>query len=229
MGSEAWDKVFNTKREVLDQLWSAVRKTLKPPYRAIAGNFIAEGDYVTIEAIGRNSTPEGLIYQNKYCWVCHIVGGKIRELKEYMDTALVTRTFAEAPVKIIGERFLFDFDLNKAIIYFVTEDTLQFTITQKAGLPHHQSETVEIEMMAIRPNLYKVIWTEASGNTVMQIQDFQNMTVSSTWVLPGGQLNSAWSYFKASLIKSSKLPMMHSTSHRTSLNFTFAQAKKIKF
>jgi len=97
MGSGQWAKTFNGKEEVLGDLWSAVRQTLKPPYKTIAGNFIADGDYVAVEAIGQNATPDGKVYNNKYCWICRIVDGKIYELKEYMDTDLVTRTFTENP------------------------------------------------------------------------------------------------------------------------------------
>ncbi len=95
MGSEQWSRTFDGKSEVLGELWSAVQKTLQPPYTVIANNFIADGDYVTVEAVGQNSTPDGKVYHNKYCWVCRIVDGKVHELKEYMDTDLVTRTFAE--------------------------------------------------------------------------------------------------------------------------------------
>jgi uncharacterized protein len=95
MGSGQWSRTFDGKNEVLGELWSAVQKTLKPPYTVVAHNFIADGDYVTVEAVGQNSTPDGKTYHNKYCWVCQIMDGKIRELKEYMDTDLVTRTFAK--------------------------------------------------------------------------------------------------------------------------------------
>lgn len=30
---------------------------------------------------------------NKFGWVCRFAGGKLRELREYMDTDLVTETF----------------------------------------------------------------------------------------------------------------------------------------
>jgi uncharacterized protein len=93
MGSGQWSKTFDGKKEILGTLWGAVRETLKPPYKVHAKSFIADGDYVVIEAVGENTTPEGKKYQNKYCWVCKIIDGKIYELKEYMDTQLVTETF----------------------------------------------------------------------------------------------------------------------------------------
>ena len=95
MGSGQWSRTFSGKSEIVDGLWAAVRTTLKPPYTAVANRFIADGDLVVIEAVGRNRTPDGKIYNNKYCWVLRFEEGKIRELNEYMDTDLVTRTFSE--------------------------------------------------------------------------------------------------------------------------------------
>jgi uncharacterized protein len=94
MGSGPWSKTFKGKTAVIGELWSAVKKTLVPPYKATAMNFIAEGDYVVMEANGENVTPDGKKYNNKYCWVCRITGGQLHELREYMDTQLVTETFA---------------------------------------------------------------------------------------------------------------------------------------
>lgn len=93
MGSGPWSKTFNGKSEVVNGLWAAVRTTLKPPYKAVARRIIADGDMVVVEAAGQNETPDGKIYNNRYCWVLRIEAGKIRELSEYMDTDLVTRTF----------------------------------------------------------------------------------------------------------------------------------------
>jgi ketosteroid isomerase-like protein len=187
MGSSQWSKTFHGKTEVLGNLWSAVRQTLKPPYKIIANNIMADGDYVTVEATGQNSTPNGGVYHNKYCWVCRIVGGKIYELKEYMDTDLVTKTFTEVPVKTIGEKFLFDFGMNKAIIHFLSTDAMQFTIIEKAGTSYEESEKVEIKLTTIRPNVYLATWKEKNGNTITQVQDFLNNIVYSNWTLPSGE------------------------------------------
>jgi uncharacterized protein len=94
MGSGPWSKTFKGKEAVIGELWTAVKKTLVPPYKATALNFIAESDYVVMEASGENATPDGKIYNNKYCWVCRVTNGQLHELREYMDTQLVTDTFA---------------------------------------------------------------------------------------------------------------------------------------
>jgi len=93
MGSGQWSRTFAGKQAILNELWSAVKTTLIPPYIAIAHRYIADGEYVVVEASGMNTTPDGKTYNNKYCWVCRIAEGKLLELNEYMDTQLVTETF----------------------------------------------------------------------------------------------------------------------------------------
>ena len=93
MGSGQWSKTFKGKESVLNELWSAVKTTINQPFKVVAHRFIADGDYVVVEASGENTTPDGRTYNNKYCWVCRIAEGKLQELNEYMDTELVTATF----------------------------------------------------------------------------------------------------------------------------------------
>jgi ketosteroid isomerase-like protein len=60
-------------------------------------SFIAEGDYVVVEARGDNVTKAGLRYDNQYCMVWRIENGKIKEIKEYCDSALVERVLGPFP------------------------------------------------------------------------------------------------------------------------------------
>jgi ketosteroid isomerase-like protein len=57
--------------------------------RTVAHRFIAEGDYVIVEARGDNVTKAGQRYDNEYCFVFRLSDGKISEVKEYSDTALI--------------------------------------------------------------------------------------------------------------------------------------------
>jgi uncharacterized protein len=93
MGTMTWSRTFKGKTSVVDELWSAVRSTLREPFMVVAERFIAQGDHVVVESRGQNSTRDGRTYNNKYCWVCRIVDGRIEEVHEYMDTELVTATF----------------------------------------------------------------------------------------------------------------------------------------
>jgi hypothetical protein len=48
-----------------------------------------------VEHSGRNKLPDGRRYDNNYCWVFRFQNGLIQEVREYMDTQLVTETFGE--------------------------------------------------------------------------------------------------------------------------------------
>jgi ketosteroid isomerase-like protein len=65
--------------------------------RTVAFNFIADGDYVAVEARGDNVTKAGLRYDNQYCMVFRIEAGKIKEVKEYGDSAMVERVLGPFP------------------------------------------------------------------------------------------------------------------------------------
>ena len=65
--------------------------------RTIGYNFIADGDFVAVEARGDNVTKTGLRYDNQYCMVFRIENGKIREVKEYCDSSLVERVLGPFP------------------------------------------------------------------------------------------------------------------------------------
>lgn len=93
MGTETWTHSFKGKETVVNELLAAVKATLTEPFEVVPHCFIAEGDYVVIEHTGKNTTPDGRPYHNRYCWVCRFSDGKLRELREYMDTELVTNIF----------------------------------------------------------------------------------------------------------------------------------------
>jgi uncharacterized protein len=58
------------------------------PYRTIPEEIIAEGDRVVVLARGEVKTVRGEDYNNSYCFVIRMQGGKIAEVREYCDTAL---------------------------------------------------------------------------------------------------------------------------------------------
>lgn len=94
MGSGGLSRTFDGKESILHELWKSVKTDIAQPFRVTATLILAEGDYVVVEGVGNNKTPNGKEYNNRYCWVMKISGGKIVELKEYMDTDLVRRTFS---------------------------------------------------------------------------------------------------------------------------------------
>jgi ketosteroid isomerase-like protein len=90
-GATQWSKKYAGKRAVIEELFGGLRATLAPPIVVEAIRFIADEDYVVVEAQGRNTTKAGAPYNNNYCYVFHVAHGKLQAMTEYLDTELVTR------------------------------------------------------------------------------------------------------------------------------------------
>lgn len=54
-------------------------------------NMIGAGPFVTVEALGHGVTKKGLDYDNTYCLIFEVCGGKIVRFTEYCDTELITK------------------------------------------------------------------------------------------------------------------------------------------
>ena len=96
-GATPWSKTYEGKRAVLAELLGQLRSRFDAPVRVRAHRLIAEDDYVVVEARGENNvTKGGTPYNNTYCFVFRLADGRLREVTEYMDTALVLTALAGA-------------------------------------------------------------------------------------------------------------------------------------
>lgn len=96
-GQYSWSQSFDGKERALRDLYGYVRSRLQQPGTTQAWNFIADGDYVVVEARGDMLTKEGVPYQNEYCLVYRLEGGKIKEMREYQDSTLCERVLGPYP------------------------------------------------------------------------------------------------------------------------------------
>jgi ketosteroid isomerase-like protein len=98
-GTTKWSGTYEGKQAVLDTLLRPLFAQFADQYTNTAHRFIAEGEYVVVECRGRVTTKSGKPYHNSYCWVCRIADGKLVELTEYMDTALVASALGDPAVR----------------------------------------------------------------------------------------------------------------------------------
>ena len=85
-------------------MWAQLRANLlaplfeafATPYRFTIDDIIAEGDRVVVRGRGEVRTKAGKDYNNSYCFVLRLEEGRLVELREYLDTALVERVFGSA-------------------------------------------------------------------------------------------------------------------------------------
>ena len=96
-GQYSWSHQFKGRDAILSGLMGHFRSFFAERPRTLAYNFIADGDFVVVEARGDNVTKAGLRYDNQYCLVYRIENGKIKEIKEYCDSTLVERVLGPFP------------------------------------------------------------------------------------------------------------------------------------
>jgi ketosteroid isomerase-like protein len=94
-GSTPWSRAYRGKQAVLGELFAALRRRIAGRIVTSAQRFIAEDDLVVVEAQGSNLTVSGQRYDNRYCYVFRLAGGKLKELTEYLDTELVSEVLGD--------------------------------------------------------------------------------------------------------------------------------------
>ena len=99
-GQYSWSRTFTGKHSILNDLHGHVRTRLVERTRTIAHRFIADGDHVVVEAKGDNVTREGVRYDNDYCLVFRLEGGRIREIREYCDSVLTETALGKFPAAV---------------------------------------------------------------------------------------------------------------------------------
>jgi hypothetical protein len=87
-GQCRYSRRYEGKAAIQNELAPALFANFASDYCNHADAIIAEDDRVVVLARGEVKTVRGEDYNNSYCFVLTMHGGKIVELREYMDTAL---------------------------------------------------------------------------------------------------------------------------------------------
>ncbi len=93
IGSTKFSGTFAGKQELVERLLGPLFSQLRAGIRSEIERLTAEDDIVVAQTSGSAETLDGRPYNNTYCQVIRIRDGKIIEVKEYLDTALVTEVF----------------------------------------------------------------------------------------------------------------------------------------
>jgi ketosteroid isomerase-like protein len=92
-GTTAFSGVMRGRDEVVRRLFARLGAALAAPIVLEIDTLIAESDQVAMRARGRATLRSGVAYNNDYCFVFRFARDRIVEVREYLDTALVTRAF----------------------------------------------------------------------------------------------------------------------------------------
>jgi uncharacterized protein len=93
IGSTKYSGLFDGKQDVVERLLGRLGAELEGGLTVTPEHVVAEGDTVVVQAQGRSRAKSGKRYDNTYCIVFRIAGGKVAKITEYLDTELVTEAF----------------------------------------------------------------------------------------------------------------------------------------
>ena len=95
-GSSPWSGAYEGKQAILERLMRPLFRQFADQYRARATRIVAEDEIVVVEAQGEVTTRSGRPYNQTYCYVFELSGGRVQALTEYLDTDLVNQVL-ESP------------------------------------------------------------------------------------------------------------------------------------
>ena len=103
IGTTAWSGEYVGKADVCDRLLKPLYTQFLAPSSITATRILCDGDYVVVQCHGDATTVSGERYANTYCLVIRMADGQLREMTEYMDTALVDRVLRPPAWQSAGE------------------------------------------------------------------------------------------------------------------------------
>jgi uncharacterized protein (TIGR02246 family) len=87
-GTTPWSGTYRGKAAVAKML-AELFTQFTTTYRLKPLRILGDGDFIVVEGKGDVMTMREVAYNNDYCYVIRMHGGKMTELTEYFDTALV--------------------------------------------------------------------------------------------------------------------------------------------
>ena len=128
VGTTKWSRTYDGKKAVLEQLLGPLRDRLAAPVKVAARRFIADDDLVVVEANGEATTKTGRPYNNTYCWIFRLAGGKVVEITEHLDTDLVASAFDRAAANLTqAVPFFWVLDIEASLRFYTEGLGFQMT------------------------------------------------------------------------------------------------------
>lgn len=93
IGTHRFAGTLKGKTAIMQQLFEPLGDALTATIALEIKQLIGEGDKIVAEMQGRSQHKGGKRYDNTYCIILTVRDGKIREMREYLDTELVTDVF----------------------------------------------------------------------------------------------------------------------------------------
>ena len=84
--------------QIINGFLAPVRGAFRPgDPKSFVDVIVSDGDRVVVESHATGQRADGKVYNNRYAWVFELRGGKVLNIREYMDSLYVARFFDMIP------------------------------------------------------------------------------------------------------------------------------------
>jgi hypothetical protein len=98
MGSHPLAGRHRSKTAFREATFARLAKVLPEGAQLKVARLLHTANWVVAELESGARARNGMKYDNRYCWLCRFDGGRIVEVRAYLDSAMVQRLFAENPL-----------------------------------------------------------------------------------------------------------------------------------
>lgn len=86
---------YRDKQEFRERTFARLGRLMQGPLILQVEQVLVDGDRAAVELRSVATARNGMTFDNRYCWVLRFAGGRIAEVRAYLDSALVQRLIDE--------------------------------------------------------------------------------------------------------------------------------------
>jgi ketosteroid isomerase-like protein len=94
---------YRSKSEFRSHTFEKLNQVLPKGTQLRVEHALVSADWAVVELHSLATARNGFRFDNRYCWVCRFAGGKIVEVRAYLDSALVGRLFQENGISGVNQ------------------------------------------------------------------------------------------------------------------------------
>ena len=102
MGTHPLAGTYTGRQEFTDHTFRRLDRVLKDGVRLRVTGVLVSRTTAVVELEALSTANNGLPFHNQYCWICRFDGGKIVEVRAYLDSALVQKVIDENETEFPG-------------------------------------------------------------------------------------------------------------------------------
>jgi uncharacterized protein len=98
MGTHPLAGHYHSKSDFVAGTFARLGKVLPQGAQLNVEHILVTENQAVVELRSFATAKNGMRFDNRYCWVCIFKNKMIREVRAYLDSAMVARLFAENPI-----------------------------------------------------------------------------------------------------------------------------------